>query len=62
MGFQPHLALYAKLTTSCRLGGKASLARFGTRSKDQAAGWAGSLLDDWLVDNLGIYIEGMLCI
>ena len=62
MDVQPHLALYTKLTTSCRLGGKASLAHFGTQSKDQATGWAGSLLNNWLIDNLGIYIEGMLCI
>jgi hypothetical protein len=31
-------------------------AQFGTRSKDPAAGWAGSFLGDWLVENLDILI------
>ena len=49
----------AKFTTSCKGWVKSELsAQFGTRSKDPAAGWAGSFLGDWLVENFGILIAG----
>ena len=51
LSIQPQLALNVKLAMSCEVGGKASLAQFGTRSKIKPlGGW--DLLGDWLVDNL----------